>query len=513
MPTYVPYDAGGSQPVAASDNQSPYVAYTGDVVSPSAPKTVADTQQASLFDQFKRQLGLTARAGITGITGTGAAIGDALVGGANMLGANLPKPSDAQQQMMTRMGLPEPQGAMENIAQVGSSILAGGMDPALNAVQAVSNKLAPSSFVSPSKQPAQNVVTKELHDAGYVLPPTEMNAGATARTAEGFGGKARTAQLAEYNNQEVTQRLAKQAINFPQNERLTAEALQSQAGELIKQGYDPIRQVAKVDVGSNYRNALQQIKSDLGGSDSFPLAQRNEVKQLVDKYLYTGDSQANGSPRLIQSYTGNDAINEISLLRKEASSKFARGEGLQGEAMRRVATALEDNIESSLKGQGSQLVGTFRTTREALAKNFAVERMLTDPNTGIVDASKAARLLQAGTPLTGELNTIAKAGGPMYQRATGVATGGKPPMINYGDSFLMGAGGGLAHMTGGASVGLTAFPVARAAARYGVLSKPAQSMMAGNLIDRQPSMFGADAARVGAGMPPQLLQLFGGQGQ
>lgn len=519
MPTYTPYDEENAQP--SVDVASKYVPYED---KPVEPQTQAAKKQATTLEQVQRALGLFVRGGVTGITGVGGAIADAGAGAANLFGANLPMPSQEQQKMLTRLGLPEPQGALENAVQFGTSALAGGMDPALGAVANAASKLgAPANFVSPSSKASQNAVTKELHDAGYVLPPSEMNAGFVARTAEGLGGKQRTAQLAEFQNQEVTQKLAKKAVGLPETERLTADNLKLQADELIKQGYDPIRDVARINVGKSYRDALQKIRSEIGGSNSFPLAQRTEVQQLVDKYLYTGETQANGAPRYVQAYTGQDALKEVKLLRQSASAQFKPGgDPLQGEAMRRIATALEDNIEASLKGQGSKLVTEFRNARTELAKNFAVERMLTDPNTGVVDASKAARLLQSGTPLTGELKIIAKAGGPLYSRATGVPTGGKPPMINYGDSMLTGGGVGIGHMTGGVGYGVAAIPAARAAARMGVLSKPAQAMMAHNLTSGA-SLFGvplpanvAEAGRIAsgpvmAGMGDDLGQLFGGQ--
>lgn len=477
------------------------------------PTTAATQPPPSMLDQLKRQLGLSGRLLYNSVTGSGQVLGDALVGGANAaFGSKLPLPSQAQAQMLNNIGVPQAETTLEKGVQFAGGLVGGALDPVTRGLQLAANKLAPSNFVSPSSKASQNVVAKDLHDAGYVLPPTEMDAGLLARGLEHAGDKSRVAQTAEFANQEVTQRLAKQALGMPQTERITGDALKTQADVLVKQGYDPVRAVPKISVGSSYRKELQQIKADIGGSNSFPLAQRDEVKQLVDKYLYTGETTPTGSPRVIQSYTGDDAINEISLLRKEASSKFARGDGLQGEAMRRIATALEDNIESSLKGQGSKLVGTFRTTREALAKNFAVERMLTDPNTGVINAAKAAQMLKAGTPLTGELNTIAKAGGPMFSRATGVPTGGKPGAFNPWEASMMAGGAGLSGLTGGGTLGLAAIPPARLAARVGVLSKPAQALMARNLTER-PSIFGDAAPRIQAGMPPELLQLFGGQGE
>jgi len=76
--------------------------------------------------EFVRQLGLTARAGITGVAGLPLMAGDAL----NLLinkiaGTQLQMPSQALQPLLTRAGLPEPQGSNERISQEVASALAG----------------------------------------------------------------------------------------------------------------------------------------------------------------------------------------------------------------------------------------------------------------------------------------------------------------------------------------------------------------------------------------------------
>ena len=67
--------------------------------------------------QVPRQLGLTARAGITGAAGLPLMAGDALNQLINMFGGNLPMASKSMQTMLTSAGLPEPATKEEKIAQ------------------------------------------------------------------------------------------------------------------------------------------------------------------------------------------------------------------------------------------------------------------------------------------------------------------------------------------------------------------------------------------------------------
>jgi hypothetical protein len=86
----------------------------------------APRQERPFGEELARQAGLTARAGITGVAGLPLMAGDAL----NLLinkiaGTQLQMPSQALQPLLTRAGLPEPQGSRERISQEVASALAG----------------------------------------------------------------------------------------------------------------------------------------------------------------------------------------------------------------------------------------------------------------------------------------------------------------------------------------------------------------------------------------------------
>lgn len=83
-------------------------------------------QEPSMASQLGRQLGLTARAGITGLTAVPAAMADFLTGAAGLASGTTIKPSSqALQELMTQAGLPEAQGGLERAVQAGAGAMAG----------------------------------------------------------------------------------------------------------------------------------------------------------------------------------------------------------------------------------------------------------------------------------------------------------------------------------------------------------------------------------------------------
>jgi hypothetical protein len=85
---------------------------------------------ASVAKDIPRQLGLTARAGITGAAGLPLMAGDALNQLINMFGGNLPMASKSMQTLLTSAGLPEPATKEEKITQDVASALSGVAAPA-----------------------------------------------------------------------------------------------------------------------------------------------------------------------------------------------------------------------------------------------------------------------------------------------------------------------------------------------------------------------------------------------
>jgi len=109
---------------------------------PQAP-TQAEQPKRSLAQEAGRQLGLTARAGITGLTSVPAMMAEPIAAGVNMLAGKqvMGSPTQGIQKLMTAAGLPEAQGGLERAVQTGASAMAG--IPAQAALSGTSAALAP----------------------------------------------------------------------------------------------------------------------------------------------------------------------------------------------------------------------------------------------------------------------------------------------------------------------------------------------------------------------------------
>lgn len=478
------------------------IPFTGELDKPEVPKRTP-TQE------FLRQLGLTGRAGLTGVTGLASMAADvpfqlANIGRAAFDKPPLALPSAEQQKLFTRMGLPQAESTQENIVQALAQMIAGTGDPVSKALQAatVATPAAQAYGQIPAAVKAQTI--KELGAAGYKIPPTIADAGMVARTVEGLGGRTRTAEMAATRNEIVTNKLARKALNLPKNTPLTPEVIKGTTDAAFNQGYKPIIEIGEVGIGRQFRNDLVNIVKELEGDMSFPAASKPEVLREVQKYLY---NPATGRP--LQAFTGRDAIIQARQLRLDASDAFKQGNNALGLAQRRIAKALEDNIELNLKGRGkdsSELLKNFKDARVTMAKAHAVEDALVT-GTGSVDALKLTVMAGRGKKLTGELATIAKAGSVLRQAAA-YPVKGTPPPVNLGDSILMGGAGIGAGFGFPALGGIAAIPFTRYGMRAATLSGPMQkALIYGSGQAPGPGIFGNPITQRAI---PSLYPLFTG---
>lgn len=136
---------------ASGTANSPVKTMPPDV--PAAP--TAAPQGASMLGEIGRQVGLTGRAALTGLTGLPNMVGDAAnsainlgTGGINSLtGLNIPQlqmPSQVTQDLMTQAGLPEPKNGLERVIQSGASALTG-VGPSVAMGNALSKLASPTA--------------------------------------------------------------------------------------------------------------------------------------------------------------------------------------------------------------------------------------------------------------------------------------------------------------------------------------------------------------------------------
>lgn len=246
-----------------------------------------------------------------------------------------------------------------------------------------------------AQRDAAAVATK---DAGYVLPPSDVNPSVLNEALNGLSGKIKTAQVASARNQNVTNTLAKKAVGVADDAPLNVDALKnirSQAG----QAYDAVSSAGTIKPGQAYFDALDKITAPyVKAAQGFPNAKPSPIIAEI-KSLKTPEFDA------------ASAVAMIKKLRADADAAYASGSKDAGKALKDGAAALEDAIDTHLTqvGAPADLLKNFREARQLIAKTYTVEKAL-NSETGDVSALVLANMLKKNKPISGELKTIAKAG-------------------------------------------------------------------------------------------------------
>jgi hypothetical protein len=184
-------DAGG-QGASAPSLADQFLADAG--AKPSAPAPAAQAAQSQSFlDQLGHQLGLTARAGVTGVTALPAMVGDALNAGINkVFGTNLAPVSASTQDLMNRAGVAQPQNATERVVQDAASAMAG-TAPSIGLgkmIPALTNSLATNAAArttSAAASPVAQAVGRSLQVAPGMQMLGSAGAGAASSGAHEAG--------------------------------------------------------------------------------------------------------------------------------------------------------------------------------------------------------------------------------------------------------------------------------------------------------------------------------------
>lgn len=149
----------------------------------------AKLQERGLMERLGRQVGLTARAGVAGLTGLPQMGTNAVIGGLNsLLGTNIPK-ADVNA-TLSAIGLPEPENAVERVAQdaAGAMAGAGGVTRlAQSAVNPLANTLGQRFANVLSSSPGMQVVGGATGGASSGIA-REEGAGPLGQLAAGLAG-------------------------------------------------------------------------------------------------------------------------------------------------------------------------------------------------------------------------------------------------------------------------------------------------------------------------------------
>jgi hypothetical protein len=310
-------------------------------------------------------------------------------------------------------------------------------------------------------------------EAGYVIPPTQINPSLLNRAMEGTAGKLTTAQNASFKNQIVTNRLANKALGLPEDTVITPEVLNNIRTNAGK-AYENLGISGTIKTSPKFNQALDDIpvyKDAIKAEKDFPTGKKNEIVEVIDSLR---------SPQ----FDVSSAVSKINVLRDNADKAFTAGDKSLGKANKAASEILENTIENYLANtKQTDLLQNFRDARQLIAKTYSVGKAL-NPASGTIDASKLAQQLRAGKPLSGELKQISEFSSAFPTATKTTESMGSLPQISpldVGGALI--AGGGTYLSGSGAETPVTlAALLARPALRSMALSKPVQSRLTNQQI-------------------------------
>jgi hypothetical protein len=305
---------------------------------------------------------------------------------------------------------------------LGGALGAGGQAVG-NAVSAGAQRILASRAAKATDDAAQNSVRdatlKTAQDAGYVIPPANVNEGVTAHALEGVSGKIATEQVARVRNQAVTDKLVRQDLNLPKNAPLTPETfanVRADAGKVyaqVKQESGPIKSDAQF-----LDDVTSLVKSQNEVSKAYPGAEATagpKIEALADSLM----QDTHSAPQLLE-YSKQ--------LRNQAKGNFvAAGRGdpearALAQAQWDASGALEDLMKRNLEAQGkTALANSFDAARTTIAKAHTAENALIEGQ-GHIDAKVLGRQLKRGVPLSDGFDTAARFA-QAFPKAAGIPQG------------------------------------------------------------------------------------------
>lgn len=314
----------------------------------------------------------------------------------------------------------------------GQTMMEGTKSPTASLVAALA---APFALRSYSRGPALNPVVadtvKRGREAGFVVPPTEINPSFFNEKLESLAGKAAVGQEANLRNTKVADVLANRYLGVPDSTALTPESL------------GKIRQME----GKTYQE-LGQLR---------PTPQTEYFRRYHETDLVDQMNQARSNAR--DSWKAYNRSGGDGSLRDKAK------------AYEEEAASIERDIERLAKDNNREdLIEALAKSRQRIAKSHDVEAALNVGDAGI-SPPHVGRMVDAGKPITGELELIGKyqQAFPRFMREGAVVPS---PGVSGTDAMmaaLLGTtGAGAADSPYGAALGL--LPLVRGGARAAALS-------------------------------------------
>lgn len=374
----------------------------------------------------------------------------------------------------------------EKLDQVNYGMIGGA---AGGAAGGVGQKVVAARAAAKAARATQDAAAVGARQSGYTLPPSTTNPSMTNSVIEGLSGKIKTAQQASIRNQSVTNALVRKALGMADDAPITKEsleALRKNAGA----AYEAVKGVPQPFAADQpFRSMVSAMRTKAEQTaKAFPSLANQEASKILDDLAADTFDPA--------------ALVEATKQLRSASSKvlnspLAAPKDIQvARVQKQAAQALEDLVARNLKGAGlDDLHSAWQAARREIAKIKNVEKALND-STGNVVAKKLSQQMAKGSPLTGELETVARSASA-FPKAMQEVTESMPALSPLDFAAALFGSAGTGNLVGAS--GLLARPVARSV----ILSRPYQALMgnpsygpgvAGLLGKAHPAIPGAAAS-------------------
>ena len=318
------------------------------------------------------------------IPGANTLTGSAIVGGA--LGAAQPVATGDSRTVNTALG-------------AGGGVVGKlGGDKVAKIVGNKINKVKADRAIKKAQNQQADDLLKKSQEAGYVVPPAQVNPRGRTLMSESLAGKANIQQGAALKNQEVTNNLAKKSLGISDDTPLTIETVENvktQAGKV----YEELKNVGDINLDQTFKDniifkALADYDTNIKDFDSL----KNPYIEKLAKDLL-GDVD---NPRT--SFNSNAIVTLVKRLGQRAKLDARSTDPLRIEAsfvQRDIANELLDLVERNLiKNKADiSLINRFKDAKVKIAKANTVLNAL--DSQGNVVAGKIK-----GDFLTDELKLI-----------------------------------------------------------------------------------------------------------
>ncbi len=301
--------------------------------------------QRSMLEEAGRQVGLTARAGITGATAIPAMMADPLAAGLNQLIGRkvMDLPSQGIQNLMTAIGLPSPETGLERAVQAGTSAMAG--VPAQAALSGTSAALAPLRQSLPQQVAAAGAggtaaqKTQEVVQEATDNPIASIIAGLAAGTVAGSLGAKGLASVSANREPLMTldeiKRRAQQSYSKMEEQGIyikpksVLDNFNTIEDKLIAQNFN-----SKLDDHRPVAQVLEKVR-EMTGTQRVPFTKLEQMRSALN------DLKGAKEPAT-RKYAGQAVAELDSYIAQLKGSDIIAGKGNVGTAVKAVQDARKD---------------------------------------------------------------------------------------------------------------------------------------------------------------------------